>query len=722
MRIALAVFLAFLPLALVLGCTDPSGSEAQSSDQDVSPTVFANLAPDTEFVGDAACFDCHEDQYRGFYEHGMANSMYRLTDDVAVEDFGSEIVVDSTTGLHYEMVAADSGYFQIEYLLDSKGNRVHELSRPMNWVVGSGTSARTYLAENDGWFYELPVTWYTQQGRWDFSPGYRVANKRFNRKIADRCVVCHNSYPAPIEQTNGMYSEMPTGIGCERCHGPGAEHVEARLVSDPPEGEPDITIVNPEHLSLDRRLDVCQQCHLNGSVSLLRDGRTPYDFRPSESMDQFVSLYNGMENVQEEGISVISHADRMRQSACFIETLDTPRPMECTTCHDPHEGFRSEGDIYFNTTCMSCHGPQALEAIDAPGAAQTHVPEANCVDCHMPQADLLEAPHSAFTDHFIRVVGREEVAPETATDHDVLTAHFRRDRENSDEARLYEGMAYITRGYQGGFEEAVEKGIRILDEAFAEGATMSEAHYLHGYAHILMGRPVAAIPSLEEAVRLEPDKAERLNALAQAYEQVGGRDPALIERLYREALRIQPELSDIRINLGRYLQTRGRVDEAREAYRLVTESESWNALGWYNLGTLALLEANLDEAARLLERSVKLNPTDGGALSNLGLVYLQLNRLEEGRTAMEAAVERDADHPEAHDNLGSLYLNLGEDANAVVVLEKATRLNPSAAGVHATLALAYLRMEQYPQADESARRALSLNPSEPLAMQILQAL
>lgn len=89
---------------------------------------------------------------------------------------------------------------------------------------------------------------------------------------------------------------------------------------------------------------------------------------------------------------------------------------------------------------------------------------------------------------------------------------------------------------------------------------------------------------------------------------------------------------------------------------------------------------------------------------------------------MEAAVERDADHPEAHDNLGSLYLNLGEDANAVVVLEKATRLNPSAAGVHAKLALAYLRMEQYPQADESARRALSLNPSEPLAMQILQAL
>ena len=713
------MFLVMLPLLIALGCSDTG----QTIPDEETPTLaFVNLDPSTEFVGDAACFDCHEDQYRGFQDHGMANSMYLLSSDNAVEAFGSEVVVDSTTGLHYETVAADSGYYQIEYLLDANGNRVHELVRPMEWVVGSGTSARTYLVEEDGWFYELPVTWYTQKGRWDFSPGYRVANKRFDRKIADRCVVCHNSYPDPVLQTNGMYNDMPAGIGCERCHGPGAAHVEARLVSDPPAGEADLTIVNPAHLSLDLRMDVCQQCHLNGSVSLLREGRTAYDYRPSQPLEDYVALYTGLENVQEEGISVISHADRMMQSACYLETLDTPRPMECTTCHDPHQGFRDAGDAYFNVTCMSCHGPEALKTIDAGEALAVHTPEANCVDCHMPQADLLEAPHSAFTDHFIRVVDQEEVRPERATREDVLTAHFERDRKGDGEARLYEGMAYVTRGFQGGFDDVIETGITILEEAFEDGHTMSEAKYLHGYALLTLGRAAEAIPSLEEAVRLEPGTAERLNALAQAYEQAGGRDPSRIERLYREALRIQPELSEVRINYGRFLQAEGRSDEARSEYERVVATEDWNALGWYNLGTVYLQDGDLEEAERHLLVSLELDPLNGGTMSNLGLVYLQQQKIAEGRRTLEQAVERDPDHPEALENLGSLYLNLEEESEAARYLERAAQVNPRSADVRAKLALAYFRLEQYSLAEENARRALALNPAQPLANQILQAL
>lgn len=720
MRFISSVSLMVLPFLIALGCST-SGTEPAPNETEPSIS-FTNLGPDSEYVGDTACFDCHEDQYRGFYEHGMANSMYLMSRDVAVEAFGSEIVVDSTTGLHYETVAADSGYFQVEYLLDEAGNRVHELSRPMEWVVGSGTSARTYLVEQDGWFYELPITWYTQQGRWDFSPGYRVVNQRFDRKIADRCVVCHNSYPASVEQTQGMYTEMPTGIGCERCHGPGSEHVEARLVSDPPQGQPDVTIVNPAHLSLELRMDVCQQCHLNGSVSLLREGQDPYSFRPSESLDNYVALYTGLESYVEEGISVISHAERMQQSACYIETLESPRPMECTTCHDPHEGFRTKGDAYFNATCMSCHSGNALQSIDASSALATHTPEANCVDCHMPQADLLEAPHSAFTDHFIRVVEEDDLRPETSADHDVLSAHFERDRGQQGEAKLYEGMAYITRGFQGGLPEIIEKGAGILEAAFEEGHQLSEAVYLLGYAYMMLGRPIDAIPSLEESVRLDPAKVERLNALAQAYEQAGGQDPSRIERLYREALRIQPAHADARLNYGRFLQAQGRVEAAKKEYEEVVRVESWNALGYYNLGTVALQEGRLDEAEDFLNTALTLDPFDGGTLSNLGLVHLQRNDIATARNVLETAVKRAPDHPEALENLGSLYLNLEAEEEAVVYLGRAAEALPSSADIHAKLALAYFRLERYAAAEQSAQRAIALNPSHPLANQILQAL
>ena len=719
MRSSFVMLLVVLPFAIALGC---STTEEQQIEDNSPAIAFTNLGPEAEFVGDAACFDCHEDQYRGFQEHGMANSWFLLTQDVAVEEFGSEIVVDSTTGLHYETVASDSGYYQVEYLLDEDGNRVHELARHMEWVVGSGTTARTYMAEEDGWFYELPVTWYTQQGRWDFSPGYRIANKRFDRKIADRCVVCHNSHPRPFEQTQGMYDEMPSGIGCERCHGPGSEHVEARLVSDPPAGQADVTIVNPAHLSLELRMDVCQQCHLNGSVSLLRDGEDAYSYRPSRPLEDYVALYTGLENVQEEGISVISHAERMMKSACYTETLESPKPLECTTCHDPHDDFRTKGDSYFNVTCMNCHSGDQLASIDASSALKTHTPEANCIDCHMPKTDLVEAPHSAFTDHYIRVVGQESLEPERTESEDVLTAHFEADRKAEGDARLYEGMAYITRGFQGGMTDVMERGIAILEAAFNDGLSMSEAVYLHGYALLSLGRPAEAINSLEEAARLEPGKAERLNTLAQAYEKAGVGDPVRIERLYREALRIQPALSDVRLNLGRFLQSTGRVEAARSEYRRVADDESWNALAYYNLGTLALQEGNMDEAERWLRVSMRLDPLDGGTLSNLGLVHLQRGDIAEARNVLETAVERAPEHPEALENLGSLYLNLEAEEEAARYLERAADVLPSSADVQAKLALAYFRLDRFAAAEQRARQALAINPSHPLANQILGAL
>jgi len=709
-----------LPFAVMVGCE--SKPVASTAETDPHEFGFLNLAGDVAFTGDTACFDCHEDQYHGFNEHGMANSMYLLTNETAVEAFGSEIVVDSVSGLRYETVASDSGYFMIEYLETEDGTRTHELAREMQWVVGSGTTARTYLVEEDGWFYEMPVTWYTQKERWDFSPGYRVANKRFDRKIADRCVVCHNSYPTPVVQTNGMFTDMPAGIGCERCHGPGQLHVDERLASGDPAGDIDYTIVNPVHLPLDLRLDVCQQCHLNGSVSLLRDDRTPYDYRPSEDLSSFVALYNGLENTDEEGISVISHADRMMMSACFTETLDSLEPMECTTCHNPHEGFRTSGPDYFNATCMNCHAADQLSAIDAGKPIATHTEDANCIDCHMPKTDLVEAPHSAFTDHWIRVVSDGDLQPERTAEVDVLTAHFESDQRSSPQTDQYEGMAYITRGFQGGEQELIQKGIDLIESAAERRELMSEARYLLGYGYVLLGQPEDAIPPLEEALRLEPDKAERLNTLAQAYEQAGNRAPVRIERLYRQALRVQPRLADIRVNLGRFLQANGRLSEAKAEYELAIDAEEWNPLGWYNLGTVQLQMGDLAEAEATLRKALELNPLYGPTMSNLGLVMLQQERIEDALEILETSVARDVDHVDSLENLGSLYLNLERDTDAAIMLRRAADAAPGSAEIHAKLALALFRIDLMDDAGAAARRALQIDPSHPLANQIVNAL
>ncbi len=230
----------------------------------------------------------------------------------------------------------------------------------------------------------------------------------------------------------GKYARVPNGIGCERCHGPGALHVEERLEVPEPASEIDDSIVNPAHLPIDLRLDVCQQCHLHTTVSMLREGEGPFGYRPSHSLASHVSLFALQKDGSDEQIDVISHADRMRQSACFLTTSGTAAPLECTTCHDPHAGFRDLGPGYFNESCIGCHAVEALQSrLSNPDAVSSHEANSNCIDCHMPKVEAEDAPHASFTDHKIRVVRRDERPVTQTGDLAIeLRPYFDRDRES----------------------------------------------------------------------------------------------------------------------------------------------------------------------------------------------------------------------------------------------------------------------------------------------------
>ncbi len=57
--------------------------------------------------------------------------------------------------------------------------------------------------------------------------------KRSARRVRRECLFCHNAYPAearierPLRRDPFLSgTRLPEGIGCQRCHGPGAAHVE----------------------------------------------------------------------------------------------------------------------------------------------------------------------------------------------------------------------------------------------------------------------------------------------------------------------------------------------------------------------------------------------------------------------------------------------------------------------------------------------------------------
>lgn len=376
---ALCGEIAFTALLVVAGCQSPK--------QEAPDSPFLNVSRDAEvtFVGDETCATCHEDLYDSYQSHGMAQSFYRLTPENAVEDFSGVVLHHESSGFSYRAYRDGDRFVQEEFRLGPDGEKEHVLVRTMDYVVGSGSAARTYLTEENDRLYELPLTWYTQKQQWDFSPGYEVLNNRFDRAIPARCMACHNGYSEPVEDVPGKFVSLADGIGCESCHGPGSLHVEERTAVPESADSIDHTIVNPAHLSLDLRLDVCQQCHLHTDVSLLREGKSAFGYRPSLPLSSHRALFSPETEEtdaddERSRIAVISHADRMKQSQCFIQSrsVSEVEPMDCLTCHDPHEGFRDKGPEYFNVTCRECHDTGALqESMPTPELRANHAVGAN---------------------------------------------------------------------------------------------------------------------------------------------------------------------------------------------------------------------------------------------------------------------------------------------------------------------------------------------------------
>ncbi len=715
----------FFVAALCVGCGSPDTSQTEL----LSP--YRNVVEGAaEFTGDAVCASCHEDEWSGFQSHGMANAYYRLTGDNVVEDFEVDAIRHPVSGWFYRPVRTDSGFFQEEYRVDGSGQKTHQLLRSMDFVVGSGTAARTYISDVEGRLFQMPLTWYTQKSRWDFSPGYEVQNKRFDRAIPDRCMACHNAYPESVPFVPGKYAAVPEGIGCERCHGPGSIHADERLVDEDAPDSIDYTIVNPEDLALDRQLDVCQQCHLQTTVSLLRDGKGPFAFRPGLPLDDHLSLYyTEAEEEDAETIDVISHADRMQRSACFVGSLDTATPMTCTTCHDPHQGFRSVGESYFDAACTSCHPAQSLLArfeVESEARA-THEDGASCSSCHMPKVQASDVTHASFTDHWVRVVGNgtaeqpdQRIVP-VASHALELQPYFATDADRDDE-QLYRGMAYVVQGRQRADSTSLARGRSLLRRELASRrGSYAEAWALLGWVEMAMGDANAAIDPIEESLQIEPGVPERLNALAQALEAVEG-DVVEIESRYREAIGVQPAAADIRINFGRFLETNSRLDEALEQYREAARESPTFATAFYNLGT-ALLRKGESRAARVaLEEAVQLKPDYSEALGNLGLLHASAGRTEAALEMFEAALDATPGSAVANANLATFYLGQGRASEAVPLFETAIAIAPDYIQARLNLAVAYFQVNQPGRAQAQAQTVLQLEPSNQRAAEIMRAL
>jgi hypothetical protein len=586
-----------------------SCSSAGTGENPIAEGVYLNHADSARYVGVEVCRSCHMDKFTSFKETGMGLSMEPASFQKSSADFTNAKVYDPHFDLWYRAHKTATDIFITEFRLSGK-DTVHRRSEKVDYIIGSGQHTNSHLFSSNGYLYQMPMTYFTQEGKWDLPPGFENGgNTRFSRKIGLECISCHNAHPGFVAGSENKYLSVPTGINCERCHGPGSIHVDRMGKGKEVDTSKyiDYSIVNPGKLSADLQFDVCQRCHLQGNA-VLAEGKSFTDFRPGMKLSEFMTVFLPRYSDSEDKFIMASHADRLKMSKCFLETAgkntqaDPLRPakntLTCVTCHNPHVSVKKTDKEYFNVKCMSCHPSGSHQKICS--GREKEGEKANCISCHMPRSGSIDIPHVTVTDHFIRVPMKKTETekiktfialqavnhpnPSALTRAKAYIFQYEKFEKNPvylDSAKYWIGKAggekvaalkvhlgFIEKDWKAISTLVEKEGEKIFLLSYVTDKSLDNAHAWTGYrageAYVNLGNPVKAIPFLAKAHELAPHHPDFLLKYANALFATGKRDEA--HKFYEKLVGMEPSFAPGWCNAGFSFLSKGDAATAEKYY------------------------------------------------------------------------------------------------------------------------------------------------------------
>jgi hypothetical protein len=341
---------------------------ASDLEEALDPPATPPSAP--MLVGRQVCGECHPENYQSHSRHGHASTFHFVIHTDLVERFaGKQFEAGEDYGTYkYE---ADSGGKLFVTLESQFGDQPF----PLPYALGSGLHAQTMLTlvpgldgQTEG--IEHRVSCYADN-RIALTPGHSKKKPRSSLEFfgdasrgqpLQRCIYCHTTRGTVVGEA---VQDLIPNVNCEKCHGPGSEHVRLARMN----GKPPPYSIGKATWDAESEIQLCGDCH-----------RLPRSVTEQEIREYPLLL------VRFQPIGLL-------RSRCY---LGSKRELKCTTCHHPHRSIRESEDADHVRDCLRCHQPDT----------ETHVacpvdPEKGCIECHMPAIETDQGLR--FHDHWIRV-------------------------------------------------------------------------------------------------------------------------------------------------------------------------------------------------------------------------------------------------------------------------------------------------------------------------------
>ena len=656
-------------IALLFQLCDNANKQNKPERKKEEPLLYLNHSKDSKYAGMNTCKLCHQNIYNTFIETGMGKSFGVATKQKSSADFNRAAVYDKVNNFSYKAFWKDDSLYFNEFRLEKK-DTVFSRTEQVNYIIGSGQHTNSHLQNVNGYINQMPMTFYTQKKYWDLPPGFENGfNTHFTRKIGLECMNCHNAYPDFVLGSENKYTSIPKGIDCERCHGPGSIHIEQRQTGSKIDTSKfiDYSIVNPAKLSVDLQFDICQRCHLQGNA-VLKEGKSFYDFIPGKKLSEVISVFLPKYKNADDEFIMASHADRLKQSACFIKSLPSAKnnllkpykdALTCVTCHNPHVSVRETNLNVFNDACNNCHnkiGKSKLECSDknvlaSKNTVPGHAPQKfkNCVGCHMPVSGSIDIPHVSVHDHYIRkpITEKEknkiktfiglfsinEKHPQILT----LAKAYINQYSKFEQNKIYIDSARLLLKDD---SANIQKNIRpLLELSFIDHQYQKAINYVNRLSEEKCLNTIFTKQSYDNA------DAWACYHVAEAFYNINKVQNSI--KWFKQAAKLAPYNLDFRNKLGTALASLNDLNGASNEYEFILKENPKHVSAYTNLGFVKLKQGFPVEAIRLYNIAFKLDPDYEPLLLNLAGYYAFIKNKKEALGYIEKVLRKNPGNQKA---------------------------------------------------------------------------
>lgn len=650
----------------------PSGPPArETSPQAARPAAPLWAASDDAplpaapgYVGSQVCAECHPQKHTAWLAdwHARALSPVQVADDGRAAAVAGPFDETHFAGQSSEawMHRSPGGYFMTTR--DETGT-LRDV--PVSWVIGGKRMQDSIAILPDGRWQILPVYFHVTSGAWvDYNERKqgRVDAKhpffwtRFRRNANHECLDCHTTglqvrYDRARQHFTTGFADA--GVGCESCHGPGAQHAQTRAARD---------ILHPGKLHRSRAgkaraFAICAGCHgpRQPVFPMLDSERHPRAGDDYGEGYQPLVLTNGTSRSGEFFADGRPSSSSFEYQALVQSRCHLAGGATCLDCHTAPHATHGKNELPPGTQpadagCLRCHAGLASKAARARHSHHQSAAAQSCVRCHMP--GVVRGVLDAFADHAIDVP-----VPQNHSRHGVPSACQTCHRDQSGDAlaqsllRLWPGAAR-RQARRLRLADAIDERTAPQSEGALRAvlADRTEAPTLRAACAQLLSQrfPKTAVSALLPLLA-DPSSLVRLRAL----EGLG------TLRDHQAADRIATLLSDpsrmVRQAAALALAMQGDPRAEIPLRHMARDPlDSGLLMPHFVLGLLAMRQGDVRVAVTRLEQAVDRVPYYTDALMALAEIYARTGQPKLARQRLQEALYFDPQHAAAQQALRHL--------------------------------------------------------------------